>query len=219
MVKEMKLTKFIPDKMRSEMVQELINEMGIRPLSRKIEVNPKTVYNYRHGASNPGDETMAKILIVMKENTPEILEKYLKKLQDEFSKAIEPPIEPSQLEPSKEEEQPSPKKAPPSEESGESVSEEPTEPVDRGSTPQREVSINEIFEELGAANPFDKMKVKNFLNPLRENEELSMDEIIEESGLSREVIEKHLETLTNRNRVEETSPGNYTLKVKILKED
>lgn len=204
------IAKFIPAEMRSEIVQELIDEVGIRPLSRKIEVNPKTVYNYKHGTAKPGDETMRKILVVMKEDWSDLLKKHLERLQTEFSNALESPIEPEEI-PVEKEVKPEKPPARPLEE----VKRSPSEPVARRPTPKPKVPIEEIFDKIGVSTPFERMKAKNFLNAVREVRELSIEDIIERSGLSREAVEKYLETLSSEDLVEEDPPGAYTLTIEI----
>ncbi|KXA99744.1 hypothetical protein AKJ48_01805 [candidate division MSBL1 archaeon SCGC-AAA261O19] len=208
-----RIAKFIPASMRSEIVQELINIVGIRPLSRKIGVNPKTVYNYKHGTAKPGDETMSRILAVMKEDQPHLLERHLERLQARFSNALEAPIELEEP-PSREKPQPpSLPSVPPKE-----VQRPPSEPVARRPTPKTEVSLEEIFDKIGVSTSFDRMKAKNFLAGVR-GEGLSVEDIVERSGLSRSAVEKYLQALISENLIEEGPPGTYTLSVRIREED
>ncbi len=74
-----KLAKYIPQDMRLEIAQSVIENNGIRPLARKIDVNPKSVYKYKNGTSHPGDEIMAKILEIADRDDSVPLDKYLEK--------------------------------------------------------------------------------------------------------------------------------------------
>lgn len=202
------IAKFIPSKMRSEIVQELIREMGIRPLSREIDVNPKTVYNYKHGTSSPGDDTMGRILVLMCENWPVLLERHLSKLKDEFHNALEIPIEEIHAGEELTDRRPTSEAV--------EVEEVPKkEPVDSRPTLIREVGFNELFNEIGVSTPFERMKARNLLNTFGDARELSIDEIIEESGLSREAVEKYLGLLTSEGFIREKSSGSYGLIVRI----
>ncbi len=78
------VARFIPSDMRVRIVQDLIAEIGIRPLSNAIGVNSKTVYKYKHGIAHPTDETMTRILTIMEKEHPELFEKYATELRESF---------------------------------------------------------------------------------------------------------------------------------------
>jgi hypothetical protein len=82
------VAKFIPSNMRARIVQDLIAEVGIRPLSNAIGVNSKTVYKYKHGTARPTDEKMAKILVIIQEKHPKLFEKYINELRENFLAAV-----------------------------------------------------------------------------------------------------------------------------------
>jgi hypothetical protein len=84
------VAKFVPSHMRTRIVQDLIAEMGIRPLSNAIGVNSKTVYKYKHGTACPTDEKMAKILVIIQEKHPKLFEKYINELRESFLAAVGP---------------------------------------------------------------------------------------------------------------------------------
>ena len=82
------IARFIPSDMRARITKDIIDIIGIRPLSKMIGVNPKTVYKYKQGTARPTDETMKRILAVMEEKNPELFRRYLDMLRISFTEAL-----------------------------------------------------------------------------------------------------------------------------------
>jgi len=97
----MKIAGFVPWEMRVEMVREMVERMGIRPLSSSIGVNSKTVYKYKKGEAVPTDETLSRLLELLRERDPEVFWRYMGRLRKEFEEAMlsleggEPRVAPS----------------------------------------------------------------------------------------------------------------------------
>lgn len=213
-----KLVKFIPSEIRLEMAQEIIKKIGIRPLARKIGVNPKSVYKYKQGTARPSDEVMAKLLAVAKQEDPTLLENYLNSLQEGFEDAMEARIDPSNLLSSGKAGEGetvskySPKKV-------KTVAQQTTEetksktPVDQ--EPTKPTSLDEICKTLDVSDPFDRIKVEKIVDTLLEVSEIEMGDLVESTGLSNEAVEKYLDEMEAEELVERTSSGSYQLSVKV----
>ncbi len=93
----LELVKFVPPDIRLEIAQKIIQESGIRPLAREIEVDPKSVYKYKEGSSRPGDEVMSKLLALTKRDFPDMFDEYISKLDKSFSEALNSPIRPEEI--------------------------------------------------------------------------------------------------------------------------
>ncbi|MCS7131763.1 MAG: hypothetical protein NZ934_03425, partial [Hadesarchaea archaeon] len=142
------IAKYIPSEMRVQIVQDIIAEMGIRPLSNAIGVNSKTVYKYKCGQSCPTDETMAKILTIMKERYPALLMRYVNGLRNNFLAALESiPTEAETVDPSELEAPKKPKHEP-------KIRKLASKPAVEAPT---EVTKFEIYERLGLSNPMDRI--------------------------------------------------------------
>lgn len=218
----MELAKFIPPEIRLEIAQDVVREVGIRPLARKLDVNPKSVYKYKRGTSHPGDEIMTKILAVAEGEDSISLNGYLRRLREDFSRALEEKIEPEEVLSPEETSPtgPSAQRAETTEE--EPVDQKPTEPpggtpVDEQPTEEtaEEVSLNEVHEALGVSNPFAQSKAEKLIGALEESPNSNMEEIMDMSGLSDDAVEKYLELLESHDFVESTPEGNWHLLVEI----
>lgn len=212
------LVKFIPSETRLEMAQKITKKMGIRPLARKIGLNPKSVYKYKQGAARPSDEVMVKLLAVAKQEDPSLLDEYLNRLREKFEDAMEVPINPKELLRSEKigEEKaisktPSKKAKTVSQQSTEgekseaSVVQEPTESL----------SIDDICETLDISGPFDRIKVEKIIDSLMEVSEINMEDLVESTNLSNDAVEKYLEKMEVKEFVERNPSGLYKLSVKV----
>lgn len=202
----MNIAKFIPSEMRARIVQDVIAEMGIRPLSNAIGVNSKTVYKYKCGQSCPTDETMAKILAMMKERHPTLLRKYIDGLRSDFLAALESiPTEAgitTTLEPEISEK---PKHGLRTRrQASEPAVEEPTE-----------VTKFEIYERLGLSNPMDRVLLAKILAPMQGMQTFSTADLAHKSNASRDIVEKYVDRLVELGYVRKNSRGEYQLMVKI----
>ncbi|MEM2266319.1 MAG: hypothetical protein DSO02_02300 [Hadesarchaea archaeon] len=84
----MKIAEFFPSTMRVEIVREMVKKMGIRPVSNYIGVNSKTVYKYNLGEAVPRDETLVRLLQVLREKDPGMFWECVEKLQRDFEEAL-----------------------------------------------------------------------------------------------------------------------------------
>lgn len=213
----MDLAKFIPSEMRLELAREVIEKTGIRPLARKIEVNPKSVYKYKRGTSHPSDEIMSKIIAVAAQEDSVSLNEHLERLKGNFSNALESQIEPEEvLEPM----------------GGEEDSTSPSlstkvDVVDQESTEQMEgqksvverstedIKFDELCDVMGVSTPFDRSKLEKFIGAFRESPKLGLNELIELSGLSESAVEKYIERMEAENFIKRDAEGNYQILVNI----
>lgn len=216
---DLKLVGFIPSGIRLEIAQEIIERMGIRPLAREIGVNPKSVYKYKHGSAHPGDEVMERILAVAKREDPDLVEKYMDKLREDFSSALGTSIEPKEILKTVEKESAKgrPEVAHVSREGG--VVQKPTDRTSGGSgvaqESTEEVTFDEICERMGVSIPFNRMKVKKILNALLEDPELSLGELVERTALSEGALDKYLEKMISEETVERVDSDVYRLLVEV----
>lgn len=212
------IAKFIPPEMRLEIARRLIAEKGIRPLAREVEVNPKSVYKYKEGTSHPGDEVMSKILAVLKREEPQALDEYLDRLRENFSKAIKAPIDVQEVLSSSREKSTAPAlPTPPIEEGAvdrETTSQPPEKSVTQKPT-EEEVSIEGICERIGVTSPFNRTKIEKIVNALSETSGLRLDELVEETSLSKDALEKYLGMLSSEEMVERDASGSYGLSIGI----
>lgn len=84
----MKIAGFFPPEIRVEIVRTMVEKMGIRPVSNSIGVNSKTVYKYKLGEAVPRDETLVRLLQVLRERDPDTFWGYVERLQREFEEAL-----------------------------------------------------------------------------------------------------------------------------------
>lgn len=216
------LAKFIPSEIRLKIAQSVVKEKGIRPLAREIGVNPKSVYKYKEGTANPGDEVMSKILAVAEQEDSIKLEEYLEELKSEFLEALELSFEPKQILTGDSEEQKgvSEAKSPTAEEKKgvvqESTDRKPTEKsVDEKST----LAMEEVYNRIGVKKPFNRSKVEKIIGSFSESSRPDLNEIVELSGLSEEATEKYLEKLASEKIVNRDSQNTYRLSVEIERGD
>lgn len=202
------IAKFIPSDMRARMVQDVIAEMGIRPLSNAIGVNSKTVYKYKCGSSCPTNETMAGILMLMREKYPSLLEKYINELHNNFSVAlgalptlkVQPIKEPRVIPRTKStQRQRQPKM-------------EKHEPAPREVT---EVTKFMIYESLGLSNPADRMTLAKILAVMQGAQTFNTADIAQKSNISQDLVDRYTNKLVETGHVEKISSGAYRLAVKI----
>lgn len=205
---EVDIAKFIPSGMRARMVQDVIAEMGIRPLSNAIGVNSKTVYKYKCGSSCPTDKTMAEILTLMREKYPGLLERYIDELRKNFSVALEAlltlKIQPvkgprailrtksiqRQRQPQMEKREPTPKEA-------------------------TEVTKFVIYESLGLSNPADRMTLAKILAVMQGAQTFNVADIAQKSKISQDLVDSYINALVKAGHVEKLSGDAYRLAVKI----
>lgn len=221
---EVKITKYIPPERRLTIAQEVIQEEGIRPLARKLDVNPKSVYKYKNGNAHPGDEVMAKILSIAEEDTQVDLDNHFKDLREEFISSIEDSID--ELTGSQQENGAStePEQTQASEEASQenSVGSEPTDENDSESVDERStksLSFDDICEKIGVTGPFNRTKVEKLLDAMEEVQNPKIDELVEESNLSREAVENYLEKLRGKDIIELSNEETYKIKINISEGD
>ncbi|KXB03415.1 hypothetical protein AKJ45_01670 [candidate division MSBL1 archaeon SCGC-AAA261F19] len=183
---ELEISKFVPAEMRIQMARELIEEKGIRPLARKIEVNPKTVYKYKEGSAHPKDDTMARIMAVMRDEDPDLFERFLNRLWDGFSSALDS-SRASRVAEKKKSEKSKPKK----------VGQQPT---------KKRISLTEICDRVDITNPFERTKLGKILSVVLEEPGLTSEEIARRSGLSPSAVERYAEMLKEDGIFREGAP-------------
>ena len=199
------IAKFVPSDMRARIVKEMIGEMGIRPLSNAIGVNPKTVYKYKNGEALPKDETFAKILGVAREKYPTLFDKYVDELRESFSVALKFPLV---LGAARVKE---PKRVP-----RQALPPPLAEPEPKIELPRpKEVTKFEVYGRLGVSSPLDRMKLAKILGALRGMHTFGVADIARESNLPAAIVEKYTRMLAGAGYAEKISPGTYRLKVKI----
>jgi hypothetical protein len=199
------LAKFIPLDMRTRIVQELIAEMGIRPLSNAIGVNSKTVYKYKFGSSCPSEGTMTKVLAVVKEKNPPLFNKYIEELRNNFSVALDNLPNLSNLE------------LQPIEEPAAPVKSQKSEILEQEIRVERPTEVTKftIYEKLGVSNPSDRMKLVKILAIMQGVKSFTLSDIAQKSNFALETIEKYTDMLFKAGYVEKTSDDNHRLAVKV----
>lgn len=225
------LTKYIPPEVRLEIAQEVIEENGIRPLARKLDVNPKSVYKYKKGTSHPGDRVMSKILTVADGDEKIALSNYLENLRTDFLQALESDFD-SDLSAEREGQESSRDESVENKTEGMEVDQEESfekekgvvqesteedekrSSVDEGST--EELGLNEVCERIGVSQPFNRSKVEKILDTLIEEPNSKVGEVMEISNLSRDAVEKYLEKLKEKDIIQESSDESYKLVTNIL---
>jgi hypothetical protein len=188
----MRIAGFVPSEMRVEMVREMVRKMGIRPLSNSIGVNSKTVYKYKMGEAAPKDETLVRLLEVLRERDPEAFWGYVERLKGEFEEALL-----SLKEGGKAERQGSPQP------------EESPLPLEEGV----ELSRFEIYERLGIENPSERVRLARILSFLSSVEEFRMEELVDRVMLSSEEVEGYLKKMVQHG-VLKPERGIYRVRVK-----
>jgi len=218
---EVEITKYIPSEKRLAIAQEVVQEEGIRPLARKLDVNPKSVYKYKNGDAHPGDEVMSKILSIAEEDNEVDLGNHLSELREGFLSAIEAGIgdsasvekeEDTSTEPEtgkdsedKSSEDSVGSKSTEEEETSEGVDEETTETLD----------LDQICDKIGVDSPFNRTKVEKLIGAMEELQDPEIGELIEESNLSRGAVEKYLEKLRDEDLIELSNEETYKIKINI----
>jgi hypothetical protein len=196
------VAKFMPLDMRVRIVQELITEMGIRPLSNAIGVNSKTVYKYKSGSSCPTEDTMMRVLAVAKQKNPTLFNKYIEELKNNFSVALNnlPNLEPQSIE-----EPVAPVKSQPSEILEHEIHvERPTE-----------VTKFAIYEKLGVSNPSDRMKLVKILAIMQGMASFTLPDVAQKSNFTLDTVKIYADMLVGAGYVEKISDDNYRLAVKV----
>jgi DNA-binding MarR family transcriptional regulator len=196
------LAKFIPLDMRTRIVQELIAEMGIRPLSNAIGVNSKTVYKYKFGSSHPTEVTMIRVLAVAKEKHPALFNKYIEELRNNFTVALNnlPNLGPQSIE-----------------EPAAAVKSQQQDILGQEIRVERPADVTKfaIYEKLGVSNPSDRMKLVKILAIMQGMESFTLSDIAQKSNFTLEIIEKYTDELFKAGYVEKTSDDNHRLAVKV----
>jgi hypothetical protein len=201
------IAKFIPSEMRARMVQDIIAEMGIRPLSNALGVNSKTVYKYKCGQSCPTDEKMTKILAVMKEKYPALLMKYVDELRNDFLAALKSVPTETEITITSRHEAPE-KPEPESKMKTRRLTGKPgLEPT--------EVTKFEIYERLGLSNPIDRILLAKILAPMQGMQTFSIADLANKSNVPQDVVEEYVGRLAEFGYIRKNSRGEYQLAAKI----
>lgn len=212
----MDLAKFVPSEMRLELAREVIEKTGIRPLARKIDVNPKSVYKYKRGTSHPSDKIMSKIIAVAAQEDSVSLNEYLDRLRMNFSKALEDQVESEGVlaTASKEE---STSQHPPAE--VENVDQEPTERMEEQKSvveqSTEEIEFDKLCDVMEVSTLFERSKLEKFIDAFIESPKLGLGELVELSGLSETAVEKYIERMEAEDFIEKDSKGRYQILVNI----
>jgi hypothetical protein len=194
--------------MRVKIVQAVIAKMGIRPLSNAIGVNSKTVYKYKLGSACPTDETMMRVLMVVRERYPDLFVEYIDELRNTFSNALEVSSVPK------------------------TAGERPRMVISQPKPPRRlprpkisrkksaisetaEVTKFTIYENLGLSSPSDRITLAKILAIMQGVKVFSPAEIARKSGIPYEVVEKYVNMLVEANYVDKISTGAYQLAAKV----
>lgn len=203
------IVKFMPPDMRAKIVQDVIAGMGIRPLSNAIGVNSKTVYKYKFGFSCPTDETMVKILMVTREKYPNLFEKYVSELRDNFSTAlkISPTLETLPVK--------NPKVTPPKPKPVKKLQHHEAQKVKVETTEPVEVSKFVVYEKLGLSNPSDRIMLAKILAAMQGAQTFSPSAIAEKSNAPQDIVEKYADMLIKVGYAEKIARGMYRLAAKI----
>ncbi len=188
----MKIAGFFPSEMRVEMVREMVEKMGIRPVSNSIGVNSKTVYKYKLGEAVPRDETFIRLLEVLREKDPNTFWGYVEKLQRGFEEAL------SSLKSGGER--------------GSKVSRagETQFPLQEAG----EVSRFEVYERLGIENPSERVRLARVLSFLATCTEFGAEELEERVMLPRDEAEEYLRRLVQHGLLERTKEGVYRVRIR-----
>ena len=200
------LAKFMPSDMRTRIVQDLITEMGIRPLSNAIGVNSKTVYKYKLGSSCPTDGTMMRIVEVVKERYPSLLKRYIDELQDDFSVALDI-LQKLEVRPIEK-----PRAAVPKVKKLQRPKVQKHEvPVERAT----ETTKFTIYENLGVSNPSDRMTLAKILAVMQGMQIFALADVAQKSNIPLDIIKKYADMLIKGGYAEKTSRDTYRLMVKM----
>jgi hypothetical protein len=200
------IAKFMPSDMRTRIVRDLIAGMGIRPLSNAIGVNSKTVYKYKCELSCPTDETMMKILAVVKEKYPGLLKRYIDELRGDFSDALDIL---SELE------------ARPMEKLGVVTSK--VKKLQRPEMPKHRVPVKRaieatkftIYENLGISNPPDRMTLARILAVMQGMQIFALADVAQKSNVPMDVVKKYADMLVKAGYVREITQNTYRLTIKV----
>lgn len=181
----MKIAEFFPSGMRIEIVREMVKKMGIRPVSNYIGVNSKTVYKYNLGEAVPRDETLVRLLEVLREKDPSMFWECVEKLQKGFEEAL------SALKEGREESKP------------------PRVDLQEG-----EISRFEVYGRLGIENPSERIRLARILSFLTSYGEITTEELEEKTMLSRREVEDYLEKLLQHGILEKAGRGTYRVRIR-----
>lgn len=189
----MKIAGFIPSEMRVEMVREMIRKMGIRPVSNSIGVNSKTVYKYNIGEAVPKDETLIRLLQVLKERDPETFRGYVERLKEEFEKALLSLKEEGRAE---------------------SLEPSPSEETLRSPEGGVELSRFQIYERLGIENPSERVRLARILSFLSSVGEFKLGELADRVMFSSEEVKEYLDKMVQHGILERPERGIYRVRIK-----
>ncbi len=201
------IARFMPPDMRTRITKDIIDVVGIRPLSKMISVNPKTVYKYKHGTARPTDGTMARILAVVKEKDPNQFREYLDALRTSFVRALEAPVEVGREVPKKPKLGPRVRPKPPR-----------SKPLERKVLPVEppaQLSKFEMYSKLGLASPPDRMKLAKILAVVEGMESFSAKDLAQKANIPLATVKKYFEMLVDAGYLKKISRGTYQLRVKI----
>lgn len=208
------IAKFIPSELRREVTLRLIEEKGIRPLAREIGVNPKSVYKYKEGTANPGDEVFSKVLALTQKEDSMFLNEYLEKIESQFLDALGSEIDPDKILTQSYEDAKGGKEVKDEGEEESSVDSRTTEEsveesaVVEGPTLEQ-VSTDEIFDRVGVSDPFKRTKLEKIVGAINLASEVNLPELVEQTGLSTEAVEKYLDMLLSEEIIRRNSSGGY----------
>ncbi len=197
----MEIAKFVPSEMRMKIVRDIIEKIGIRPVSNSVGVNSKTVYKYKLREAVPKDETFAKLLELLRERDPPTFDKYVRELEREFFHALglisaTPKI-------------------------GNGWRETPLPPQARaeqkGEVKRSEIEVSrfEIYERLGIQSPLERMGLAKILGILQGLREFRLEDLERKIILPRHVVEKYVEMLVKHGYLRETPRGTYEVLVRL----
>ncbi len=164
-------------------------------MAREIGVNPKSVYKYKEGSANPGDEVMSKILAVAREEESVNLNKYLEELKNEFQTALELTFDPQDVLTESQEESKNTSKDTDEDSVDQRSTEKVPEKITDDERSTESMTVNEIFDKINVTSPFNQKKVEKIINSFSENPNPGLEEISEITGLSDEALENYLEQL------------------------
>lgn len=201
---EENIAKFVPSDMRIRITKDIIDAVGIRPLSKMIGVNPKTVYKYKHGTACPTDEKMARILAVMRVKNPNLFGKYLKMLRTSFMRALEEPV--GRIRRISEELS-----------LGQFKSSRP-KPVRQKfpSTEPAQISKFEIYNRLKLTSPPDRMKLAKILAIAGGMQSFGVKDLAQKANIPLNSVKEYVEKLVDTGFLKESSSGAYQLSVRFM---
>lgn len=219
---KVEIAKFIPSELRREITLRLIDKKGIRPLAREIGVNPKSVYKYKQGTANPGDEVFSRVLALTQKEDSMFLNEYLEKVESKFSNALGAKINPDQILTQPDKNLKGGKDVKDGGKEGSSVGHKSTEEsaeestVVEGSTLEQ-VPTEEICDRVGVSDPFKRSKVDKIVGEINLASEIKLPELVEQTGLSTEAVEKYLDMLLSEEIIRRNSSGGYEVSDEVFR--